>query len=119
MKLNPQIYLAFDGRCEAAFRFYERCLGGRFVGMFTFAGSPLAGEAPHDVHLYDAKGHHLELNLPDAGTVDIVGGIPAAGPQPGSKKDAAPKGKTPKGAKASAPTASADTSTEGTAYSEW
>ena len=33
-------------RCEAAFRFYERCLGGRIVGIFTFGNSPLAGEAP-------------------------------------------------------------------------
>ena len=27
MQLNP--YLTFDGRCEAAFKFYEKVLGGR------------------------------------------------------------------------------------------
>jgi PhnB protein len=27
MQLNP--YLMFNGRCEAAFRFYEKALGGK------------------------------------------------------------------------------------------
>ena len=27
MQLNP--YLFFNGDCEAAFKFYEECLGGR------------------------------------------------------------------------------------------
>jgi PhnB protein len=27
MSLNP--YLYFDGQCEEAFLFYEKCLGGR------------------------------------------------------------------------------------------
>ena len=27
MQLNP--YLTFNGQCEAAFKFYEKCLGGR------------------------------------------------------------------------------------------
>jgi uncharacterized glyoxalase superfamily protein PhnB len=26
MQLNP--HLAFNGQCEAAFKFYEKCLGG-------------------------------------------------------------------------------------------
>jgi PhnB protein len=29
MKLNP--YLGFDGECEAAFKFYEQCLGGKIA----------------------------------------------------------------------------------------
>ena len=29
MRLNPRIGLSFDGQCEAAFHFYERCLNGR------------------------------------------------------------------------------------------
>ena len=32
MKLNS--YLSFDGRCEAAFKFYEKCLDGKIEGMF-------------------------------------------------------------------------------------
>ncbi len=46
MKLNPHISLSFNGRCEAAFRFYERCLGGRIINLFTWGNSPIANEAP-------------------------------------------------------------------------
>ena len=46
MALNPHISLSFNGQCEAAFRFYERCLGGRIVSIFTWGKSPMAGEAP-------------------------------------------------------------------------
>ena len=35
---NP--YLAFNGQCEAAFKFYERCLGGKIVAMIPFADTP-------------------------------------------------------------------------------
>ena len=33
MKLNS--YLTFNGQCEAAFKFYEQCLGGKIVAMVT------------------------------------------------------------------------------------
>ena len=33
MKLNA--YLNFNGDCAAAFKFYERCLGGKIVFMQT------------------------------------------------------------------------------------
>ncbi|MGC2199005.1 MAG: VOC family protein [Stellaceae bacterium] len=39
MQLNP--YLSFNGQCEAAFKFYERCLDGKIVAMMTYAGSPM------------------------------------------------------------------------------
>ena len=32
--------LAFDGRCEAAFRFYERCFGGTIKFMMTYGEAP-------------------------------------------------------------------------------
>jgi PhnB protein len=32
--------LAFDGRCEAAFRFYERCFGGRIKFMMKYGDAP-------------------------------------------------------------------------------
>jgi len=38
MQLNP--YLTFNGQCEAAFKFYERCLGGKIEAMMTHAGTP-------------------------------------------------------------------------------
>lgn len=44
MKLNP--YLSFNGQCEAAFRFYEKCLGGEIVFMVTYGDSPMAAETP-------------------------------------------------------------------------
>ena len=31
MQLNP--YLSFNGQCEAAFKFYERCLGEETEGI--------------------------------------------------------------------------------------
>ena len=46
MQVSP--YLSFDGRCEAAFRFYEQCLGGRLGVMFRYADSPMAGQVPAD-----------------------------------------------------------------------
>ncbi len=44
MELNP--YLNFDGQCEAAFRFYERCLGGKIVTMMNHEDSPIADQVP-------------------------------------------------------------------------
>lgn len=44
MKLTP--YLSFNGQCEAAFRFYEKCLGGKIAFMMTFGESPMAEQAP-------------------------------------------------------------------------
>ena len=44
MLMNP--YLYFNGQCEAAFEFYERCLDGRIGEIFRYAGSPMADQAP-------------------------------------------------------------------------
>ena len=44
MRINP--YLSFDGQCEAAFSFYEQCLGGQLEGIFHYAGSPQANHVP-------------------------------------------------------------------------
>jgi len=44
MQLNP--YLFFDGQCEAAFKFYEQCLGGKIVAMFSHAGTPAEEQVP-------------------------------------------------------------------------
>ena len=48
MQLNP--YLSFDGRCEAAFKFYEKALGGKIVAMMTFAETPMKDQVPADQH---------------------------------------------------------------------
>ena len=40
MKLNP--YLFFNGQCEAAFKFYEKALGGKVEAMIPHEGTPAA-----------------------------------------------------------------------------
>jgi PhnB protein len=44
----PQLnaYLAFDGNCAEAMRFYERALGGKMNGMMTVGQSPMAEQMP-------------------------------------------------------------------------
>ena len=42
MNLNP--YLNFNGTCEAAFKFYEKVLGGKIEAMMTYGGSPMADQ---------------------------------------------------------------------------
>ena len=39
MQLNP--YLIFAGQCEAAFKFYEKSLGGKSSMMMTYGESPM------------------------------------------------------------------------------
>src|ERR1700690_4124418 len=44
MQLNP--YLNFNGNCAAAFKFYEKNLGGKIGMMMTFGESPMADHVP-------------------------------------------------------------------------
>lgn len=60
MKLNP--YLNFNGNCEAAFRFYEQCLGGKIVMMMTHKEAPSAEHVPTAWH---DKIMHVCLDLGD------------------------------------------------------
>ncbi len=48
MKLEP--YLTFNGQCEAAFKFYEKCLGGKITFMLTNGNSPMADQVPTEWH---------------------------------------------------------------------
>ena len=43
MKLNA--YLHFNGDCEQAFKFYEKCLGGKLT-MMPHRGSPAEAMSP-------------------------------------------------------------------------
>lgn len=43
MQLNP--HLTFSGQCEAAFKFYEKCLGGKIVFMLAYGDSPMAEQS--------------------------------------------------------------------------
>ncbi len=60
MQLNP--YLLFNGRCEEAFKFYERCLGGRIETMQTFAGTPAEKHVPPE---WGKKILHVQLDVGD------------------------------------------------------
>lgn len=44
MLLNP--YLMFDGQCEEAFKFYERCFAGKIIFMMRYEDSPMAPQIP-------------------------------------------------------------------------
>ena len=60
MQLNP--YLNFKGDCEAAFKFYERCLGGKIGFKMTFGESPMAQQAPPG---WQDKIMHIRLEIGD------------------------------------------------------
>ncbi|MFZ0425485.1 MAG: VOC family protein [Xanthobacteraceae bacterium] len=47
MQMNP--YLGFDGKCEAAFKFYEKVFGGKIVMMMKYGDSPMAGKTPPEL----------------------------------------------------------------------
>ena len=60
MQLNP--YLMFDGRCEAAFKFYEKALGGKIEAMMTYGGSPMAEQTSPEMR---NKIMHARLSVGD------------------------------------------------------
>lgn len=60
MQLNP--YLMFNGQCEAAFKFYERCLGGKIEMMLTFGESPTTEPIPPE---WRSKVMHARLVVGD------------------------------------------------------
>lgn len=46
--MQSNTYLFFDGECEAAFKFYEQCLGGKIDGMMTYGDAPMSEEIPSE-----------------------------------------------------------------------
>ena len=61
MQLQP--YLYFNGDCETAFRYYERCLGGKIESMLTHAGTPAEQHVPAE---WRSKILHARLVVGDA-----------------------------------------------------
>ncbi len=59
MKVTP--YLNFNGKCEEAFKTYERVLGGKISGMFYFGDSPMAAKYPE----LAKKVMHARLDIGD------------------------------------------------------
>src|SRR3954462_6612376 len=58
--VKPSISLSFDGQCETAFKFYERCFGGKITFLLTWADSPMAKDAPPE---WGAKILHASLSV--------------------------------------------------------
>ena len=46
--MQSNTYLFFDGECEAAFKFYEQCLGGKIDAMMTYGDAPMSEEFPSE-----------------------------------------------------------------------
>jgi len=67
MKVEVAAYLSFNGQCEAAFRFYEKCLGASSLSFHTYAGSPMSGDVPAD---WQDKVMHATLTL---GNTSLMG----------------------------------------------
>jgi PhnB protein len=68
MKFSP--HLSFNGHCEAAFRFYERCLGGRIEMMVKFGETPMADQTQP---AWRDKIAHARLTIGDQ---TLMGGDP-------------------------------------------
>ncbi len=60
--VKPSISLSFDGQCEAAFRFYERCFGGKIRLLLAWRDSPMAKDAPPE---WGEKILHASLSVGD------------------------------------------------------
>jgi PhnB protein len=60
MHLNP--YLFFNGQCEAAFKFYEKCLGGKITAMMTYGESPMTEQTSPELQ---KKIMHTHLSIGD------------------------------------------------------
>jgi PhnB protein len=58
MQMNP--YLNFNGQCEAAFKFYEKSLGGKIEAIMTFGNSPMAQQVSPE---WGSKVVHARMNI--------------------------------------------------------
>jgi PhnB protein len=76
---HPIAYLAFDGNCAEAMRFYEGALGGKIEILMSGADSPMASQIPKEVA---HRILHARLALPGGGTL-FAGDAPGQMPYPG------------------------------------
>lgn len=65
-------YLTFNGQCEAAFKLYEKCFGGKITFMATYAGSPMENDVPPE---WRSKIMHATLKIGD----QVIQGADAPG----------------------------------------
>ena len=79
---QPTAYLAFDGNCAEAMRFYEQVLGGKLVALMTNAQSPMAAQMPSETH---HRVMHAYLALPDDRGALMAGDTMSGTPYEGMK----------------------------------
>lgn len=73
--IKLDVYLNFAGNCEAAFRFYEKHMGGKIIQMTTH------GDAPHGASLPpEQKSAILHARMDLGGMVLMGADIPRAEP---------------------------------------
>jgi PhnB protein len=80
-KLQPIPYLAFNGNCAEAMRFYEKSLGGTIKVMMSGAESPMAPMIPKE---FANRILNAQLELPGGGLL-YAGDAPAHEPYEGIK----------------------------------
>ena len=78
---HPIAYLAFDGNCAKAMRFYETALKSRLEILMDGASSPVAEDIPPDEQ---HRIIHARLVLPDGGLL-YAGDTPCGMPYVGIK----------------------------------
>ena len=78
---HPIAYLAFNGNCAEAMRFYERVLEGKLEILMNGADSPMASQIPKE---FAHRIMHARLALPDGGVL-YAGDTPANMPYEGIK----------------------------------
>jgi PhnB protein len=63
---HPIPYLAFNGNCAEAMKFYERALGGKLELLMRNADSPFAAQTPKE---HADRIMHARLALPGGGSL--------------------------------------------------
>lgn len=46
--MQANVYLQFNGQCEEAFRFYEKCFGAKIATMMSHADAPAEMQIPRE-----------------------------------------------------------------------
>ena len=79
---QPTPYLAFDGNCAEAMRFYEQVLDAKLKALMTNGQSPMAAHVPPEHH---HRILHAYLVLPDNGGALMAGDTMPGEPYEGMK----------------------------------
>jgi PhnB protein len=61
--MNLSAHVSYNGRCEEAFKYYEKHLGGKILRMMTHAGTPAEGHVPAE---WKQKIMHGQIQIDDS-----------------------------------------------------